>query len=590
MTLHRLPDTAPGAAPLSPERAQRTWRASLAVSALVLMALVVAARAIGPAPGFPGNLLFLATLYARLQDVPFALSLIAVFAACLLLARRQREPLRAPALPAPVLATGLFALVLLAWFLRRYALFDYDFSRDEQMARFDAAIFASGHLYGVLAPAWRPFHDALNTLFTLTVGNHEGWVSSYLPGNAALQCVLGLALPDGLAVPILAAIGGAALWSIARRLWPASPTSVTVAMVLYLGSAQVLLTATTRFAMTAHLACNLVWLALFLKDRPWSHTLALATGLLATGLHQPLFHPLFVAPFLLVLLMQRRLGLLAFYFAGYAAIGLVWMAWPGWITSLGSVPPPPSGHAVGYLDRLEHALHVPGLVALWIQCANALRLFTWQHVLLLPLALVGLGTLRREPIALACALGLGFTFLALFILLPLQGHGYGYRYAHGLIGNLCLLGAFGWHRLEQAGRAPHTSFLAASALTFLVAMPLHLVMARSFLAPSAALEAAVAASGKDVTVVEDEGVIFGDNFVINRADLRNRPLRLEASALDARKIARLCRHHRLAFVTAPQMNPMRQLYEQAPRRAPGADMARLIATARHLDCIAPPAH
>ena len=73
-----------------------------------------------------------------------------------------------------------------------------------------------------------------------------------------------------------------------------------VAAVLLATSSQFLLTAMTPYSMTAHLALNLAWLWLFLRGGVVGHSLAIAVGALACGLHQLVFHPLFVAPFALL--------------------------------------------------------------------------------------------------------------------------------------------------------------------------------------------------------------------------------------------------------------------------------------------------
>ena len=62
----------------------------------------------------------------------------------------------------------------------------------------------------------------------------------------------------------------------------------------------------TAYAMPAHLCFNLLWLRLFLADRRRADLGAIAVGFIATGLHQPLFHPMFVAPFMLMLLLERN--------------------------------------------------------------------------------------------------------------------------------------------------------------------------------------------------------------------------------------------------------------------------------------------
>ena len=78
-----------------------------------------------------------------------------------------------------------------------------------------------------------------------------------------------------------------------------------MALLLLVLSGQVLFAGMTAFAMPAHLFVNLLWLWLFLADRRRTDLVALAVGFVGTGLHQPLFHPLFVLPFLVLLLSKH---------------------------------------------------------------------------------------------------------------------------------------------------------------------------------------------------------------------------------------------------------------------------------------------
>ena len=80
--------------------------------------------------------------------------------------------------------------------------------------------------------------------------------------------------------------------------------------------------------MPAYLAFNLAWLWLFLRGGRLGHGAAIAVGFLAAGLHQVLFHPLFVAPFVWQLWLDRRWRLAAVYTLAYAAICGFWIEFP----------------------------------------------------------------------------------------------------------------------------------------------------------------------------------------------------------------------------------------------------------------------
>ncbi|MDQ4421302.1 hypothetical protein OOT33_12810 [Sphingobium sp. DEHP117] len=299
--------------------------------------------------------------------------------------------------PRWMLWAGASLLVLACWAGHYFVFQGYDLSRDEQMANFDAWIFTHGRLLWELPELWRgPQAAALHQLFILPIGDHEAWVSNYLPGNAALRTLVGVVADPALTSPLAAGAAAIALWKIARRLWPDEPDNAAVAVILLATSSQVLFTAMTAYAMSAHLALNLIWLALYLADRPRYHVMAVMVGFVATGLHQPIFHPLFVAPFMLLLLRDRRWKLLCAYGASYAAIALFWLAWPLWLSAHGLHQASNPGDGIGFWDRILRIAALPGPGALWLMALNLLRLISWQHALFLPLLVVGMVRVWRE--------------------------------------------------------------------------------------------------------------------------------------------------------------------------------------------------
>ena len=550
--------------------AARAWRVALFSTVVLLAACGGAALLIAPSPWYPDSLVFLTLFCAQQQDIPVGAAicvLLLVMAAATGLVPAARKVTLRPAAMVAVAA----ALVAAIWLVRTGILFDHDLTRDEHMAVFDARIFGSGRLFWPLHPAFKPYYSALNDLFLFPIGDREGWVSSYLPVNAALRGYLAHVMPLSLVSPLLVGIGGLALWRIAVRFWPDDGATQAVVLACYAASSQVVLTGTAAFAMSTHLAFNLVWLALFLRGTRAGHAGALLTGFLATGIHQPLFHPLFVLPFLDLLRRQRRWRTLALYIASYLAIGLTWAAWPHWLAAhgVGITPGTPAG-GFGFLARLAAVLTPPNLAAVLIMAGNLLRFVVWQHPLAVPLALVAIRFRGgSDDQVRALALGLAITFLAMAILLPPQGHGWGYRYLHGLIGNLCLLAGFGWRWLGANGGVPRRAMQVATLVALVVILPLHTVMVRGMIEPYARAAAAFARLDADYVIVDSETLPFGTNFVINRPDLANRPRLLLGSLLYPYDLARLCPDHRtVAFADAPAFAATYRYYQDpVPTRA-----------------------
>ncbi len=515
------------------------------LSALALLMLAGAAWWL--APGMASGTRLLGRHYLMTQDCWLVAVLIAAW-------WRLGGGGRMPAVRAgPTAAAVATALLVGGWVGARVVMARYDLSRDEQMVTFDSAIDASGRVFQVFPPAWRGFWDAVNQTFILPIGNREAWVSAYLPVNAALRALFGV-FDATLAGPAYAAVGALALWRIGARLWPAEREVQVAVLLLYAGSSQLWITAMTGYAMNAHLALNLVWLWLFLGDRPWRHAAALVIGFLATGLHQPIFHPLFVLPFLNLLLQERRWRVLAVYVAGYGAIGLFWLAWPLWLSAQAATLPlaAASPEGIGYLERLARANIGIRTEGIGLMAANLVRFAAWQHLLLLPLMVVGIAAgWRTVGIVRALALGLVLPVAVLLVILPDQGLGWGYRYLHGLIGSACLLGGYGWQALGSA--APRRAMLAATIASIALVIPLHAVMAQRFVAPFAAARAAAIASKADFVLVDDAAAPFVQDLVINRADLTNRPLLLKASALSAAQLGVLCARGSVAFLGHDQL-------------------------------------
>lgn len=577
----------------APAGERATGRQVLKRAVLVSMAglIVLILAAMQTYSGGGGEIerdLALPSFFAMKQDIPVGTLLLAVLALWWSRLDRPGTPAATSGFQLKGSQAGaiLLAMALGIWLLRALILPDFDLSRDERMVGFDAAIFAGGHIFQPIPPFWRDYYDALNINFILPIGNREGWVSSYLPGNAALRALLCMVMPASAIGAVLVLAGGAALWRIAARLWPESASTRTVVMVLYATSSQVILTGTTAFAMNAHLTANLIWLWLFLQRRPLAHAGAIAVDFIATGLHQPLFHPLFVAPFLLLLLRERAWKELAAYTGCYLAIGLFWIGWQPWLSAqgVGPVPAAAATEGVDFISRLSDVLRAPSWPTLWVMAANLLRFITWNAVLLVPLAVVTLLTpLRSNRIIQALWLGPAAMLLLMAAILPWQGYGWGYRYLHHYIGSFILLAGYGWHWLEERHSAPRRALAWLTALSLAVLLPLHAWMADRHIRAYAEAGARIAAIDADVVIVDD-GVPFAQDLVFNRADLSNRPIMLAHSFVAPASLAALCRGRTLGFADAPLLSPVNAFFGLPGPAAPTPHQLSTRAAARAAGC------
>ncbi|TXN40981.1 hypothetical protein FV232_07185 [Methylobacterium sp. WL30] len=457
---------------------------------------------------------------------------------------------------APARSIGIVAfLVVLVTLIGTFVVFHgVPLSYDEVMADFDAKVFLGGHPIAPIAPEWRHSVPALATSFVLPVPNDAAWVSAYLPVNAVFRASFALFASPTLTGPVLLAVAVLALAGIARRLWPDRPDAALVAVLMLATSPQVLIAAMTPYAMTAHLALNFVWLQLFLRGGRHGHGGAIATGFLACGLHQVIFHPLFALPFLVGLITGRRWRLAALYLAAYAAIGAFWtLYWHGLLVATGYAG---QGEAVGcgfMVERVAMLLRDFEWRGLETMAMNVVRFAAWQSPLLLPLTALAWPAIRRgEGLARPLAAGLFITVGAMFVLLPYQGHGWGYRYLHGLIGNASLLAAYGWIRITGTP-APHRRSVAAAILglgwiaAVLILVPGRALEANRFAAPYAKAVEAIARSPADIVLVDDANLVYGMDLVRNDPYLRERPTVLLLRRLSTEKLAELCATRTIAL-------------------------------------------
>ncbi len=561
----------------------RIHRARSVVVTIVLILVVIAVSVPIFAWPIPDKLAGVAAVVLFREDLP-----LLPFVMAPLLLRLRPDQAKGTELPSRDwrLAVSIALLMLILCWWGHYAVLDHwGFSRDEQLADFDAAIFSHARLLWPLPAAWQPLADSLNQTFILPIGHHDAWISNYLPINSAFRALVGTVADPALTSPLFVALGALSLWRVSLRLFPNSPASPAVALILYAGSSQIWLTGMTSYAMSAHLGLNLLWLALFLRDDWRGHAGAMGVGFLATGLHQPLFHPLFALPFLGLLWGQQRWRLIITYIAAYAVIGLFWTTWPVWMHAHGSTTVTAQA-SVGYVDRLFGALRPFTLGSAWLTAANLLRFLTWQHLMLLPLLAIGVSaSWDRNPMARTLAISLGLPILVMALLLPQQGHGWGYRYMHGVIGNACLLGAYGWQWLEANGRAPRRALIMSSLATLLIVIPVHAWMAHEAIQPEVEADKSPAPTPAKIAIIDNAAVPFANDLVLNRPDLSNRPIRLAASALDPTDIASLCRMGTVGFFDAPALEALGRIYGVPPATRATSHQLKLKAAARSAGCV-----
>ncbi len=430
-------------------------------------------------------------------------------------------------------------------------------SMDEFMTEFDVRIFSTGQPMAPVPAEWSPYLKALQPLYRLIAPGETHWASNYLPVGAAIRTLFAWVGDVALASPSLAAVAVVLLYLVAQQLFPKDRESQLVSVLLLATSMQFLITAMTPYAMTAHLTLNLAWLWLVLRDRPWSHAAAAPVTLAACGLHQLVFHPLFAAPFLVVMAFQRRWWLVVYYAALFAVAGLFWISYSSFI--LPAIQPtvgpdaalesalPSGGYsgALAFLHLAWETIAAAKLNSVFEAGMHVFRFMVWQNPLASVLLLAAAATWKRWPPAVvALAAGILLTLVFMSVLVPNPGHGRGYRYLHGLLGSTALLAAVGWQVLRDRFSVPLAQMLAVLWIAVVASMvgllPLRAEQTQALIRPYIVASEAIRRSGADVVLVDRDGLWFGTDLVRNDPFLQTRPLIMDLRSLDEAELRQLC--------------------------------------------------
>ncbi len=449
------------------------------------------------------------------------------------------------------MVAAVVVIVFTGWWI---VCWRYPLTKDEYWALFDAEILRRGHILAGVPVTWRPYVPALARVWRLETPGNQFWASTYLPMNAAFLALFGAIGSTALAGAFWSGLSIILTYLLGRRFWPERRDAAFVAAVLLATSSQLVVTAMTPYAMSAHLALNLAWLCLFLHKGRWAQCGAVAIAFVATGLHQWIFHPLFAAPFVAQLWAERRWRKAAFHTTAYSLICLFWISYPTLLLV---------GHGVDVRAAFSGQAHGASTTALaeafkpaggGLMAENLFRFVVWQNPLTTPLALIGMGfALRswRGPLP-SLAAGAIATVLFLALLVPAQGHGWGYRYLHGFLGSFCLLAAYAWTKLtggvgEASKPRAWAAFAAACLFAVMLLLPLRLFQVWTMIRPNARAVAAIQTTPADIVIVDPTGSFFGGDLIRNDPWLANKPKVLYLGALTEGQVRELCTQPRVAL-------------------------------------------
>lgn len=488
-------------------------------------------------------------IFAR--DEVWGLAVVAVFslAAGLFLFRGRdlQSPLvvfeKRDLLIMAAVVVGVFAITA---FGTHFVCHDYALSADEFMADFQARIFLRGKIAAPLPAQW---FDAVRVIKPTYVdyfpATHE-WKSTYLPVYAAMRAVFQGVYLQSFLNPSLAVLTVLALYGAARNIWPNEKQNAFVAVLLLAGSAQFLVMAMTAYSMSAHLALNTVWLWLYSRPDRRRFYLAPIVGVLAIGLHQPIVHALFVTPFLLRLVLDRKWSAVSIFGFIYLLGCVVWYVWRL------KFSPPVAGQTASFFRLWNPKMLV-------IQPMDLLLVIGWSALATPLLALLGSGRIFSErPIirdaALSCLLTFGFYY---FFYLD-QGHGWGYRYFHGTLSCLILVAVGGWEALvEKTSERKAWNFLcAAVAVSLFIALPLRCWQAEGFIRPFANTAEYLHSRSAKVVGLDPRLAWYSADLIRNDPFLEDRPVVVALVNLSPTEVAALSRAGQAEFLAREEMGEL----------------------------------
>ena len=468
-----------------------------------------------------------------LFESPFFI-FMALFAASALLVVRSSRPLPEWASAAlDIRATAMLAVgVLIACRLgSRVIMHDYDFSMDEFASAFQARILAAGHVAGVLAKPWWRFGKGLTPAFVTYDATSHSWMSSYLPVHAALRAVFLRLGIEAWLNPFLASCSILLIHDISIKVWPGSKSAPLYSVVLLAASPQFLFTSMTGYAMPTELVANLAWLDLYLRGTKTSWTILPWVGALAIGIHNPMVHILFAAPFLVRVLRSDKAWWALYFSLVYVPASILWRQWLSFV------------HPVYSGSQWVSIFRRPRSFQMLLQSMNLTLVLSWLTPLAGILVVLAFLRWRSQCPAVKDLIGGALLVLAFYCFYPSdQGHGWGYRYAYGVLGNFALMGSAASETMGRGLRSRMTHLLTASAAaSVLIQLPVRGAEIEAFMRPFSRAAAYVRRLPEPVVAVDPAIGWYAQDLVRNDPFLRSRPMIINTRNMSGAALADLGR-------------------------------------------------
>ncbi|MEY2545265.1 MAG: hypothetical protein QOG48_382 [Verrucomicrobiota bacterium] len=524
-----------------------------------------------PAGNPDPRLAFNVFYYLFARNEPAGLALVALFSilSALVFFRQKssaaalaNEDVDLPRWICPVIALFVFVVAAVG---TDFVFHTYMVTADEHLADFQARIFLRGKLQAQVPPAWIDAVRVIKPTYVDYFPATHSWNETYLPAYAAMRAAFQAFDLQSMLNPFLAALTVLGVYATARNIWPESKTHALIAAGLLASSSQFLLMSMTSYSMPAHLALNAIWLWLYSRPNERKFYLAPFVGVVAIGLHQPIVHALFVLPFLVRLVWQRRWRAMSIFAIVYLAGCALWYFWRAHFQGVGP-------HGVGSIFKFAN----PRMPI--IQSMNLLLIIGWASLATPLLAVLAFGRFcKSKPILqdamLSCALTFGFYF---FFFLD-QAHGWGYRYFHGALACFALVAAAGFERLsELIGRKrAHAFVLAGISMSILLQFPLRCVQAERFVRPYARAATVLHAMHYDIVAFDARDAWYSADLIRNDPFLEKRPVLVSIYGQTTGTVGALSKNGSVRFITRDDLTRLGMFTARPDPKSYGRDPFQL---------------
>ncbi|MEM9446322.1 MAG: hypothetical protein AAGA18_13340, partial [Verrucomicrobiota bacterium] len=403
---------------------------------------------------------------------------------------------------------------------------DFPLSADEALIKFQADCYRQFKIGGILPTNLVPTHNIFFLSYQYYNESSTGWTSQYLPVYAFFYAVLSTANLEFLLGAIMNCVSLVMVWHIAKILWPQDKELPWICVIFLGSSSQFLITGMTYYTMNGHLAINLIWLWLFLKNKTWATLLLPWVGALAIGMHQPHIHAHMAIPCLLLVPFKKKWWETAYIVIIYLLACYIWYSF---LTHVRNSDPN---------EIMNQSLGLPSAISIIVRLMNVFLLINWSNIVAGLLCIYALNRYKNMPFSIRL-IALSFIVSFFFYLLfpGTGGHGWGSRYSHCILGHMVLLAGYGYQLLKEflCHNLLKRFVCVFTLFALLIQLPLRCYQSSSFVTPYARLFDHISTLDVDYVGIKFLEGYYVLDMVRNDPFFRNRPIFFRSNNTDLKE-------------------------------------------------------